>query len=139
MTVKYIYMVQSSWKRVQAHLPTHLLSNVVSDQVPSARQRVIAVPWIRYVRLQEYLRIKHKCFPNYTDFYTTFCFRRFYGIVNNITAILTSALTAPNWQKWKRVFLTCLCHEIHRVEAVDLKSCKYTWKITIHVKMRNLG
>ena len=40
-------------------------------------------------------------------------------------------LTAHNWQKWKRVFLTCPCHKIYRDEAVGLKSCKYTWKITI--------
>ena len=48
-------------------------------------------------------------------------------------------LTTHNWQKWKRVFLTCPCHEIYRDEAVGLKSCKYTWKITIYVKMLNLG
>ena len=34
-------------------------------------------------------------------------------------------LTAHNWQKWKRVFLTCPCHEIYRVEAVGLKNCNY--------------
>ena len=48
-------------------------------------------------------------------------------------------LTGGNWQKWKRVFLTCLCHEIYKDEAVGLKSCKNTWKITIFVKMWNLG
>ena len=48
-------------------------------------------------------------------------------------------LTGGNWQKWKRVFLTCPCHEIYRDEAVGLKSCKNTWKITIFVKMWNLG
>ena len=48
-------------------------------------------------------------------------------------------LTGGNWQKWKRVFLTCSCHEICRDEAVGLKSCKNTWKITIFVKMWNLG
>ena len=48
-------------------------------------------------------------------------------------------LTAHNWQKWKRVFLTCSCHKIYRDEAVGLKSCKYTWKITIFLKMWNLG
>ena len=48
-------------------------------------------------------------------------------------------LTGGNWQKWKRVFLTCTCHEIYRDEAVGLKSCKNTWKITIFVKMWNLG
>ena len=47
--------------------------------------------------------------------------------------------TAHNWQKCKRVFLTCPCHEIYRYEAVDLKSCKYTLKITIYVNMWNLG
>ena len=47
-------------------------------------------------------------------------------------------LTTHNWQKWKRVFLTCPCHKIYRDEAVRLKSCKYTWKITIFVKMWNL-
>ena len=50
-----------------------------------------------------------------------------------------STLTGGNWQKWKRVFLTCHCHEIYRDEAVGLKSCKNTWKITIFVKMWNLG
>ena len=48
-------------------------------------------------------------------------------------------LTGGNWQKWKRVFLTCPCHDIYRDEAVGLKSCKNTWKITIFVKMWNLG
>ena len=47
-------------------------------------------------------------------------------------------LTGGNWQKWKRVFLTCPCREIYRDEAVGLKSCKNTWKITIFVKMWNL-
>ena len=49
------------------------------------------------------------------------------------------SLTGGNWQKWKRVFLTFLCHKIYRDEAVGLKSCKYTWKITKFVKMGNLG
>ena len=48
-------------------------------------------------------------------------------------------LMAHNWQKWKRVFLTCPCHKIYRGEAVGLKSRKYTWKITIYVNMWNLG
>ena len=48
-------------------------------------------------------------------------------------------LTGGNWQKWKRVFLTCPCHEIYRDETVGLKSCKNTLKITIFVKMWNLG
>ena len=58
---------------------------------------------------------------------------------NYCLCIISSALTGGNWQKWKRVFLTCPCHEIYRDEAVGLKSCKNTWKITIFVKMWNLG
>ena len=54
-------------------------------------------------------------------------------------SVLSKTLTGGNWQKWKRVFLTCPCHEIYRDEAVGLKSCKNTWKITIFVKMWNLG
>ena len=54
-------------------------------------------------------------------------------------AVAISSLTGGNWQKWKRVFLTCPCHKIYRDEAVGLKSCKYTWKITKFVKMGNLG
>ena len=49
------------------------------------------------------------------------------------------SLTVHNWQKWKRVFLTCPCHEIYRDKAVGLKGCRYPWKITIFVKMWNLG
>ena len=52
---------------------------------------------------------------------------------------LSVCLTGGNWQKWKRVFLTCPCHKIYRDEAVGLKSCKNTWKITIFMKMWNLG
>ena len=39
---------------------------------------------------------------------------------------IVGELTAHNWQKWKRVFLTCPCHEIYRVQAVGLKSSNYT-------------
>ena len=48
-------------------------------------------------------------------------------------------LTAHNWQKWKRVFLTCPCHEIYREQMVGLKNFNYTLKIVIFVKMLNLG
>ena len=48
-------------------------------------------------------------------------------------------LMAHNWQNWKRVFLTCSCHEIYRDKANGLKNCKYTWKITIFVNTGNLG
>ena len=41
-------------------------------------------------------------------------------------------LTGGNWQKWKRVFLTCLCHKIYRDEAVVSKVAN------ILEKLRNL-
>ena len=50
-----------------------------------------------------------------------------------------SRLTGGNWQKWKRVFLTCPCHEIYRDEAVGLKTCKNTWKITIYCENVKFG
>ena len=52
--------------------------------------------------------------------------------VKNIFFMLFSSLpmitALYNWQKWKRVFLTCPCHEIYRDVAVGLKSCKYSLK-----------
>ena len=48
-------------------------------------------------------------------------------------------LTAQNWQKWKKVFLSCYCHEIYRKEADGVKDSNYTWKITMFVNMWNLG
>ena len=48
-------------------------------------------------------------------------------------------LTAHNCQKWKRVFLTCPCHEIYRVEAVGLKSSNNALKIVIFAKKWNFG
>ena len=55
----------------------------------------------------------------------------FFTLQSILLLALAISLTAHNWQKWKRVFLTCLRHEIYRDKAVGLKSCKYTWKITI--------
>ena len=43
--------------------------------------------------------------------------------------------TTHNWQKLKSTFLTCPFHKIYRVEAVDLKSSNYIYKIKIFVKM----
>ena len=65
------------------------------------------------------------------------CFHQFLFIIKTFRD--SWLLTGGNWQKWKRVFLTCPCHKIYRDEAVGLKSCKYTWKITKFVKMGNLG
>ena len=50
----------------------------------------------------------------------------FLMIEQNFAIQTVNPLTAHNWQKWKRVFLTCPCHKIYRDEAVGLKSCKYT-------------
>ena len=62
-----------------------------------------------------------------------------FSLLHSVHLVLWLCLTGGNWQKWKRVFLTCPCHEIYRDEAVGLKSCNNTWKITIFVKMWNLG
>ena len=64
----------------------------------------------------------------------------FYSVGGGVyVCVFQEHLTAHNWQKWKRVFLTCPYHEIYRDEAVGLKSCQYCWKITIFLKMWNLG
>ena len=48
-------------------------------------------------------------------------------------------LTVHHWQKWKRVSLTCPCHNIFRDEAVGLKVAKileklqFLWKCEIWV------
>ena len=55
------------------------------------------------------------------------------------TLVLGKWLNGSQLAKLKRVFLTCPCHEIYKDEAVGLKSCKYTWKITIYMNMWNLG
>ena len=78
--------------------------------------------------------IKHKlllslCYSSHSVLYS--------GVNMMLIQLVNGA--GGNWQKWKRVFLTCPCHEIYRDEAVGLKSCKNTWKITIFVKMWNLG
>ena len=69
------------------------------------------------------------------DFYV--CSHQFFFITKTFRG--SRLLTAHNWPKWKRVFLACPGHSIYRDEAVSLKGCKYTWKITIFVKMWNLG
>ena len=68
----------------------------------------------------------------------TFCFHQKW-LLDYLEKPQPTYLTGGNLQKWKRVFLTCPCHEIYRDEAVGIKICKNTWKITIFVKMWNLG
>ena len=53
---------------------------------------------------------------NPTDY---FSFGRFSAYMNS---------TAHNWQNWRRVFLSCYCHESYMIEAVGLKSFNYTFK-----------
>ena len=50
-----------------------------------------------------------------------------------------SRLNGSQLAKMKKSIPEMSCHKIYRDEAVGLKSCKYTWKITIFVKMWNLG
>ena len=89
---------------------------------------------------------------NLSPWLVTDCYEAYLGVLfdpcltwcNHVNSISSRnskriCLTGGNWQKWKRVFLTCPCHEIYRNEAVGLKSCKNTWKFTIFVKMWNLG
>ena len=64
-----------------------------------------------------------------------YCLRTFYSFYVQIILFLCFVceicgiwsflivLTGDNWQKWRRVFLTCPCHEIYRDEAAGLKSC----------------
>ena len=49
-----------------------------------------------------------------------------------------SSLTAHNWQKWKRVFLTCPYHKIYRIQAVGLIPIILE-KIWFFANMWNLG
>ena len=90
-------------------------------------------PWIRVFYIESSSNISIQDLPNcVTAKIPVFC-------MESNAKIQSVHLMAHNWQKWKRVFLTCPCHKIYRDEAVGLKICKYTWKITIFVKMWNLG
>ena len=90
------------------------MSNAPLSVVPIAK---VDGQWIKVKR---WAQLKH--FLEDTSFYC------------QISWFETLKLMAHNWKKWKRVFLTCPCHEIYREEAVGLKSGKYTWNITIVVK-----
>ena len=82
-------------------------------------------------KFKKYLNITHLAMVRFSYMHE--------WVINFHQKVINLILTGGNWQKWKRVFLTCPCHEIYRDEAVGLKSCKNTWKITIFVKMWNLG
>ena len=56
-------------------------------------------------------------------------------LLNLFRKLTTLLLMANNWQIWKRIFLTCPCHEIYRDEAVGLKVANILSKILILVKM----
>ena len=80
------------------------------------------------------------CFAFVWFCFALFCFGFFFFFFIRTSCVLWKILTAYNWQKRKRVFLTCSCHKIYRDEAaVGVKNYKYTWKITSFVKMWNLG
>ena len=51
----------------------------------------------------------------------------------------TLLLAAHNWQKWRSRFLTCPCHTIYRVEAVDLKCSNYLSKLRFLSICENWG
>ena len=53
--------------------------------------------------------------------------------------MFTSGNSINNWQNRKSTFLTRHCHKISRIEEVGLKNSNYTFKITIFVRMWNLG
>ena len=100
--------------------------------------------------MQIYKKTKTKTLLSFFSFFLSLRFDRFMHFqscnsliswkqTNGQYTSINAMLTAHNWQNWKRVFLTCPCHEIYKDEAVGLKSCKYTWKITIYVNMWNLG
>ena len=73
--------------------------------------------------------------PNYVNFFTRMISNlKYKWPPPGIDFICYTPLTAHNWQKWIRVFLTWTCHEIYRDEAVCLKSCKYTYNICENVK-----
>ena len=86
------------------------------------------------------LRIKRLDLAGEVFFFFFFFYLMHYSFFSALKwhLIYQTWLTGGNWQKWKRVFLTCPFQKIYRDEAVGLKSCKYTWKITKFVKMWNL-
>ena len=102
------------------------------DNNPYCHIVFFTVAWYHYTRIITWLRLwLFRLFLSYS------------GVIGktdggeNVSFMFE--LTGGNWQKWKWVFLTCPFHEIYRDEAVGLKSCKNTWKITIFVKMWNFG
>ena len=54
-------------------------------------------------------------------------------------AIFFWATNSWKLAKMKSRFLTCPCHKIYRVEAVDLSLFNYTLKLPISANMLNLG
>ena len=139
------------------------------DQKQTPRALVFAKNWeLRELRElpswttgDEMLRLLRSIFSQYTNFtFNIFSQTDSHGCLNNplkwnknhrppnscpVIPSLGSCegqcvhLTAHNWQKWNSTFLTYPYHKIYRVEAVGLKSSSYTLKITIFVKMWNLG
>ena len=102
-----------------------------------SKMKTIAVFRRKLFKLHTHTKKEKKTKQN-TILHVIFTFSLKQGETRTSSGFIWVPLTGGNWQKWKRVFLTCPCHEIYRDEAVGLKSCKNTWKITIFVKMWNL-
>ena len=94
----------------------------------SVTQKIV-IPFssFSYNLLQDaYIKIVHK----------TYCTQFWIGCNSPLNVFVNGSQLA---KMKKSIPMTCPCHKIYRDEAVGLKSCKYTWKITIFVKMWNLG
>ena len=53
------------------------------------------------------------------------CKTAFQGRWQRVHCEYRRELTPHNWQNWKRVFFSCYCNEIYRVEAVGLKTSNF--------------
>ena len=86
-----------------------------------------------YIRIQVFLEKTNQILVNVLDYmYATaqkyrHIFKLLLSYLIKILQYFTS-LMGGNWQKWKRVFLTCPCRKIHRDEAVGLKNL-WKWEI----------
>ena len=116
-------------ENVKSRSKIALFSNELHFEIWFPKKRTITFFWSQLSKLHKKDPIFHVA--------TTFSLKQ--GETRTSHGPIPHPLTAHNWQKWKRVFLTCPCHEIYREEAVGVKCSNYTWKITIYVNMWNLG
>ena len=80
-------------------------------------------------RIPSIWKVQHSNYQNHLFTYTIHALNIWWSTPVSLFPLndskLYNHLTAHNRQKWKRVFLTCPCHEIYMDEAVGLK---YTFK-----------